>query len=127
LVVIIEGLAILALPAARFGAAIFVVAAMNLMINLMEPIWSIGVGSLRQAVIPDHLRGRITGTSRTIVFGIMPIGAVIGGILGSTIGLAPSILVAGALSIISSAWLALGPVIRLRDQPTGPDPALSGI
>jgi hypothetical protein len=40
LVVIIEGLAILALPAARFGAAIFVVAAMNLMINLMEPIWS---------------------------------------------------------------------------------------
>jgi predicted MFS family arabinose efflux permease len=126
LVVIIEGLAILALPAARFGAAIFVVAAMNLVVNLMEPIWSVGVGSLRQAVIPDHLRGRITGTSRTIVFGIMPIGAVIGGILGSTIGLAPSILVAGALSILSSAWLALGPVIRLRDQPTGPDPALSG-
>jgi predicted MFS family arabinose efflux permease len=127
LVVIIEGLAILALPAARFGGAIFVVAGMYLMINLMEPIWSIGVGSLRQAVIPDHLRGRITGTSRTIVSGIMPIGAVIGGILGSTIGLAPSILVAGALWILSSTWLALGPVIRLQDQPTGLDPALEGL
>jgi MFS family permease len=126
-VVIIEGVAILALPAARLGAAVFVVAGMNLLINLMEPIWSIGVGSLRQAIIPDQLRGRITGTSRTIVFGIMPIGALIGGILGSTIGLAPSILVAGALSILSSVWLVFGPVVRLQTQPTGPDPALGSL
>ncbi|WP_168625555.1 MULTISPECIES: MFS transporter [unclassified Cryobacterium] len=44
--------------------------------------WNILVMSLRQSVIPGRLLGRVHGTWRTLLWGSMPIGAVIGGFIG---------------------------------------------
>jgi MFS family permease len=115
--VIIEGLAIMAMPAARLGAAAIVVGACAFVIAALEPTYAVAVGSIRQAVTPDHLRGRVTGTIRTISFGIMPIGSVIGGILGTKIGIIPTLFAAGVLWGGSAVWILLGPVIRLRETP----------
>jgi Na+/melibiose symporter-like transporter len=115
--VIIEGFAIMAMSAARLGAAAIVVGACELVIAALEPTYAVAVGSIRQAVTPDHLRGRVTGTIRTISFGIIPIGSVIGGILGTKIGIIPTLFAAGVLWGGSAAWILLGPVISLRETP----------
>ena len=55
--------------------------------------------------------------SLTIVWGTIPLGAFIGGILGTSIGLVQTIVLGGILSTLAAAWIVLGPVIRLREQP----------
>ena len=115
--VIIEGFAIMAMVTAQLGAAAIVVGACQLVFAALEPPYAVAVASIRQAVTPDHLRGRVTGTIRQISFGVIPIGSVIGGILGTRIGIVPTIIVAGVLWGGSAVWILLGPVIRLRETP----------
>jgi len=73
---------------------------------------------LRQAITPDRVQGRMNATMRTIVWGTIPLGAFIGGILGTSIGLVQTIVLGGILSTLAASWIFLGPVIRLREQPT---------
>ena len=119
--VIIEGVAIMAMSAAQLGAAAIVVGSCQLVFAALEPPYAVAVGSIRQAVTPDHLRGRVTGTIRQISFGVIPIGSVIGGVLGTKIGIVPTLLVAGLLWGGSAVWILLGPVIRMRETPGPPD------
>lgn len=44
-------------------------------------VWNILVMSLRQSIIPGRLLGRVHGSWRTLLWGIMPLGAVLGGLL----------------------------------------------
>jgi Na+/melibiose symporter-like transporter len=43
--------------------------------------WNVLVMSLRQAAVPNHLLGRVHGTWRTALWGAMPLGSLIGGLL----------------------------------------------
>jgi predicted MFS family arabinose efflux permease len=52
----------------------------------------------------------------TVIWGTMPIGAFIGGVMGSTYGLMPAMYIGIAISVLAGLWILLGP-IRLRDQP----------
>src|SRR5690606_35080813 len=45
--------------------------------------WNILVMSLRQAAIPGRLLGRVHGTWRTLLWGTMPVGSLIGGLVSS--------------------------------------------
>jgi hypothetical protein len=40
--------------------------------------------STYQSLIPNEIYGRIHGTRRTLVWGMMPIGSVVGGLLATT-------------------------------------------
>lgn len=71
--------------------------------------------SLRQAVTPGHMLGRVGGTTRIAIGGAMAIGALAGGVLGESIGLAPT-LVVGALGTLL-ALPTFGPVARLKVAP----------
>lgn len=122
--VIIEGFAIMAMATAQLGAAAIVVGACQLVFAALEPPYAVAVGSIRQAVTPDHLRGRVTGTVRQISFGVIPIGSVIGGILGTKLGIVPTLIVAGVLWGGSALWILFGPVIRLRETPGLPEPGV---
>jgi predicted MFS family arabinose efflux permease len=59
----------------------------------------------------------MNATMRTIVWGTIPLGAFIGGILGTAIGLVQTIVLGGAVSLLAALWIFLGPVIRLKEQP----------
>jgi MFS family permease len=72
--------------------------------------------SLRQAITPDRVQGRMNATMRTIVWGTIPIGSVVGGILGTTIGVVPTIVLGGFVSLLAAGWILAGP-IRIRVQP----------
>ncbi len=45
-------------------------------------VWNVHVMSLRQSLVPRRLFGRVHGTWRTLLWGCMPIGALLGGLLG---------------------------------------------
>jgi hypothetical protein len=55
-------------------------------------------------------------TVRTIIWGTMPIGAFIGGVIGSAYGLMPAMYIGIAFWILAGFWILLGP-IRLTVQP----------
>jgi MFS family permease len=114
---VVGGLAVLATPLALVGAPILVLAAAGFVEGLTVPIYNISQVSLRQAITPDRVQGRMNATMRTIVWGTIPIGAFIGGILGTAIGLVQTIVIGGIVSVAAALWIFLGPVIRLKEQP----------
>lgn len=60
-------------------------------------VWNVHVMSLRQSIIPRRLLGRVHGTWRTLLWGVMPIGSIVGGLLGR-IDLTVPFLVGGGLA-----------------------------
>jgi MFS family permease len=64
-------------------------------------VWNIHIMSLRQSVIPGRLLGRVHGTWRTLLWGAMPVGAILGGLLGR-IDLTVPFLVGGGVSLAAS-------------------------
>jgi predicted MFS family arabinose efflux permease len=113
----VGGLAILALPAVQVIAPVPLLAALGFVQGVGGPIYNIAQVSLRQAITPDRVQGRMNATMRTIVWGTIPLGAFIGGILGTSIGLVQTIVLGGIVSVAASLWIFLGPVIRLKEQP----------
>lgn len=70
--------------------------------------------ALRQTITPNHLLGRILATYRFVTFGTIPLGAIVGGALGQTIGLQPTLFAACAGLLIGALAFALSPVSRLH-------------
>jgi predicted MFS family arabinose efflux permease len=77
----------------------------------------IASGSLQAALIPDALRSRVSGTWRTVNYGMRPLGAMAGGLLGTVLGLRPTLWMATAGGVLSVLWLLPSPVPRIRDLP----------
>ncbi len=70
-------------------------------------IWSIVAVTLRQQLVPDHLFGRVNSVYRWISTGVMPIGAVIGGLTADWFGLRAPYFAAAALLLMAYAVVAL--------------------
>ena len=119
----LSGLANLGIPLALYGAPVVVLCVLGFIAFSTGPIYNINQVSLRQAITPDRVQGRMNATMRTIVWGTIPIGSFLGGILGSTLGIVQTILIGAAIETLAVAWIVLGPVIRLREQPAVPAPA----
>jgi MFS family permease len=73
--------------------------------------------SVRQAVTPDHLRARVTAASRLLIMGALPAGTLLGGILGTAIGLQNTILVAATGLFIGSVPYLVSRVGSLQGLP----------
>ena len=83
-------------------------------------VYNINQVSLRQAITPDRLLGRMNASMRFIVWGTMPIGSLAGGFLGERLGLVPTLAVSAAGASAAFLWILLSPVRALRDQPVPP-------
>jgi len=51
------------------------------LMTMTSVLWNVITVSLRQALIPDHLLGRVNSVYRFFGWGMMPIGAVLGGLI----------------------------------------------
>ncbi len=76
--------------------------------------WSINQSSLRQAICPTRLQGRVSATMRFLSAGAAPLGSIAGGILGDLIGLHVAIGVAAIGLLAAPAWLVFSPVRTLK-------------
>ncbi|MCX4984003.1 MFS transporter [Streptomyces sp. NBC_00572] len=138
--------AVVATPMARrFGTARgmllckFATAPFGLLIPLAEPGWrvvllpvggavlALGVvsanviqGAFRQQYCPPQLLGRITASVSVANFGAIPVGSLLGGVLGGLLGLRPALWLLTAGLAVSSALLLAGPLRSRRDLPTQP-------
>jgi len=67
--------------------------------------WNVLTMSLRQALIPEELFGRVQGGYRTLVWGGIPLGALLGGLLAEATSVPTVFVVAGAVSLLLSGVL----------------------
>jgi len=81
-------------------------------------IYNINQVSLRQAITPEAMSGRMNATMRWFVWGTMPIGSLIGGVIGETLGVRAAILIGGAGATLAFIPLLFGPVWRIKEMPT---------
>jgi MFS family permease len=88
---------------------------------MMLVIFEITEGSLRQAVTPDHLLGRIAASNLVLVNGLQPIGAFAGGVLGQVFGVQEALLIGVAGMFCAGAWVWWSPVRKVGAMPTEPD------
>jgi MFS family permease len=80
-------------------------------------ILDINVGAIVYARTPDRIRARAGGAFRFVNYGVRPIGALLGGILGGAIGVREAIAVGTILAIGGVLFLVGSPVLKLHDLP----------
>ncbi len=73
--------------------------------------------SYRQAICPPRLQGRMNSVMRFIVWGTIPIGALIGGALGTWVGLRETIVVGAIGGGLAFLWILFSPQRHLREMP----------
>ena len=85
-------------------------------------IYNINQVSLRQAITPERMQGRMNATMRFIVWGTIPIGSIAGGLLGGLIGLQATIWVGAIGSFVGFLPVLLSPVRSLQSIPQPDQP-----
>ncbi|UJW36277.1 MFS transporter [Saccharothrix sp. AJ9571] len=80
-------------------------------------VYNVAQVSYRQAICPDRLLGRMNASVRFVVWGVLPLGSVLGGVLGEVVGIRNTLWIAGALEALAVLWVVTSPLRRLRDIP----------
>ena len=85
---------------------------------------------LRQAITPRHMQGKMNATMRFMVWGTIPIGSFVGGVLGKTVGVRPTLWIGAIGGMLAVVPLLLSPVRSLaripeEGQPEGVADALA--
>ena len=116
---VLTGIACLAAPLAGgpIWVAALVLAGGEFLLGIARTLFNITQLSLRQAITPDRLQGRVNATMRFMMWGVTPAGALAGGLLGTAIGLRETLLLAAFGVLAAFLWVALSSVARLREQP----------
>ncbi|MFZ9352278.1 MAG: MFS transporter [Candidatus Limnocylindrus sp.] len=95
-----------------FGGGFFAMAASGTLYNINQV-------SLRQALTPPEMAGRMNATMRWFVWGTIPIGALLGGIIGTNLGLREALIIGGVGGSFAFLPLLFGPVWGIKEMPTG--------
>jgi len=118
---LVIGLAMLAVPLARGSVAVCTaILIASQLCDAAWPVFSINQTSLRQAITPHHLLGRVNAATHLLFHGILPLGALAGGAIAEAIGARNTLLMAACAILLSTLWLVCSPVRCLRDLPTAP-------
>src|SRR4029079_7913509 len=82
---------------------------------------NINARSLAQSVSPENMVGRVIATLRFVVWGVIPVGSLLGGWLGSKLGLRPTRWLSAIGTAAAFLPPALSPVRTLMTMPEEPD------
>jgi MFS family permease len=85
--------------------------------------YNINQVSVRQAICPRRLQGRMNASVRFLVWGTLPLGGFIGGVLGSWIGIRGTLWVAAGGQLVSWMWLLPSPIPSMMEIPEPLDEA----
>lgn len=80
-------------------------------------VYEVNATSLRQAMAPERMLGRVTAGTRVLEIGAMLVGSLLGGLLGQTVGLRPTMIVGVGLMASAAAWLWWSPLRHLPRLP----------
>jgi MFS family permease len=114
----IAGPMFLSVPLAPHGtAAIAVIGPAFAIGGLANVVYNVTQVSLRQAMCPERMQGRMNSVMRFLVWGTIPLGALLAGTLASQIGLRPTLFVGAAGCCLPFLFVLLSPVRSLREMP----------
>ncbi|WP_239133928.1 MFS transporter [Rugosimonospora africana] len=80
-------------------------------------VCAVALLSYRQATCPPELLARVSASSRWITWGTLPLGGVVGGALGTALGVRPTLWIAVIGGCASGLWLFFSPLRGMRDIP----------
>ncbi|MEU8023037.1 MFS transporter [Micromonospora haikouensis] len=83
-------------------------------------VQDISVAATFVATVPVPLRTQVRGAYQTISFGVRPVGAVLGGLVGQSVGLRPAVVLATAGGLLAFLW-ALPSLRSPREQRGAPE------
>lgn len=111
------------LPAAALvpGAAVGMLTASMALQSFGVVAYNIVQVTARQRMCPHRLLGRMNASMRFVVWGVMPLGALLAGWLGSTFGTVAAMWVGVAIGLIATLPFLTGPYGRMRELPTRPE------
>jgi MFS family permease len=93
-------LAYVGLGLTRHGAVAFVLLGL---VGAAAMVWNVLTASFRQAVVPGRLQGRINSVYRAATWGVIPVGAALGGAVAHHLGLPTPFLLGAALLAVAGA------------------------
>jgi MFS family permease len=108
-------------PLAAVGAPAPLLMIGNFGVSWAVVAYNVTQVSFRQRLCPPRLLGRMNASVRFIVFGTMPLGGLLGGVLGSWLGVLPTLWIAAAGELLAALAVVTSPLIRMRDLPSGLD------
>ncbi|SDI99317.1 Predicted arabinose efflux permease, MFS family [Paraburkholderia steynii] len=114
------GLAASLVMVATLAVPSFWLAAASFFLMGAGPIlWTVGSTTLRQAITPAGMMGRVSALNSTATYGARPVGALLGAAISARFGM-DACLVAAALGFAVQAWIiVISPAARLARIPDG--------
>ena len=96
----------------------FIVAAVIFFITLVGvEIYNVAQVSYRQALVPLSLQGRMNASMRVLVWGPIPVGALLGGFLGTLVGVREAVLLTAIGGSLPFLWVLFSPVRKVKTIP----------
>ena len=120
----LNGPAVLLIAIAPVGHAEPFLVASAALAGFSGLVYNINQVSFRQAITPERMQGRMNATMRFLVWGTIPIGSIISGILATILGLSATIWIGAILSFTPVLFLIFSPILDDHDdaqQPRGLD------
>ncbi len=111
------GPATLLLAMAPHDAPVAWIVASVALVGFSSVVYNINQVSFRQAITPTSIQARMNATMRFIVWGTIPIGAVLGGVIASIVGVHDAIWIGAFGSCLPFVFVLLSPVRSLRVMP----------
>ncbi|MFE2314406.1 MFS transporter [Streptomyces sp. NPDC059441] len=105
----------LLMPMTTAGPGLLLFAMGGFLVGIGISVANIVVGSFRQTYCPPHMLGRVVATAMMINHSTIPVGSLLGGVLGDTVGYRPAMWIMTGL--VAPCWLILvmSPMRRERD------------
>ncbi|WP_272950535.1 MFS transporter [Ornithinimicrobium pratense] len=114
---LLGGVAVLSVPAAATLPAVPTLLVGQFVLSWSVVVYNIAQVSFRQRLCPRPLLGRMNASIRFLVWGPMPVGAFLGGLLGRELGVVPTLWIFAALSVVAALPVLASPLISMRQLP----------
>lgn len=111
---LLPGATLLALNLAPPAFAVPALVAAFTCLGVVNPVFGTTSITLRQALTPNPLLGRVNATVRVLTWGTLPLGSLLGGAIADHVGVRAALLLAAVLELGCCAYLATSPIRRLR-------------
>ena len=86
-------------------------------VGFSQVIYNVAQISLRQSITPLAMQSRMNATMRFIVWGTIPIGSLMGGVMATVLPVRVALIIAALGSFSSTLWVLFSPLRTLREMP----------
>jgi hypothetical protein len=117
---VVMGLAGLLVPVAAMlpqMSALILIGISQFITSFTTLSYNITQVTARQRLCPPELLGRMNASIRFFVWGVMPIGALLAGWLGSVLGIQITLWIAATAALLSASFVVFSPLTRLQVMP----------